>query len=422
MKQHLSIAVIGGGVAGITASYLLQKKHQVTLFEKNSYVGGHTNTIHVASGADEGLPIDTGFIVMNDRTYPLFTRFLSSLGVEKSETDMSFSYFCRETGLQYGSSGFNSLMAQRKNLLNPGHWSFLREILRFFRRTKARLAEESLHGLTLGEFIQQERFSARLTNNYLLPMSAAIWSASDHDMKGFPMEAFARFYDNHGLLSAREHPQWYFIKGGSQTYVKAFLKQFSGKVHTSSPVAAVRRTDDGIRISLAGDGEKSFDAAVIAAHADEALHMLEDPSDAERKLLSPWHYSVNRVYLHRDTSLLPPIRRAWSSWNAIREQGHDSESPMTVTYHMNRLQKLRSRFDYCVTLNPACSIKENLLLESLVYTHPVFNFAAMDTQSGLSELNGKRNTWFCGSYFGYGFHEDAVRSSVAVGRQFGVNL
>ena len=422
MKQHLSIAVVGGGVAGITAAFLLQKKHRVTLYERNDYVGGHTNTVTISSGPDSGLRVDTGFIVMNDRTYPLFSRFLSSLDVKTSKTDMSFSYYCRMTGLQYGSSGLNSLLAQRKNILNPGYWRFLGEITRFFKVVQKRLKDGSLKGLTLAEFIHQENFSSRLTDNYLLPMSAAIWSASDRDIMGFPMESFARFYDNHGLLSATKHPQWYFVTGGSRTYVEAFLKQFSGQVFTGSPVQSLHRDDSGVSIRTADGSRKDFDAVVIAVHADEALQLLEDPSEQEHHLLSPWRYSNNMVYLHNDTSLLPPNPRARSSWNTIRDHGHRSESPITVTYHMNRLQKLQSRTDYCVTLNPSRPVAEKYILDSMLYTHPVFSFAAMDTQSGLNELNGKRHTWFCGSYFGYGFHEDAVRSSVAVGRQFGVNL
>ena len=422
MKQQLSIAVVGGGVAGITAAYLLQQKHDVTLFEKNGYIGGHTNTVTIPSGPDRGLPVDTGFIVMNDRTYPLFSSFLDRLGVETSETDMSFSYYCRSTGIQYGSSGLNSLMAQRKNLLNPGYWRFLAEILRFFRTVRESLNDQSLVGLTLDDFVRREGFSRRLYNHYLLPMSAAIWSASDRDMKGFPMESFARFYENHGLLSARDHPQWYFISGGSQSYVRAFLKSFSGKVLPGMPAESIRRHESGVSITVKEGESRKFDAVVIATHADEALQLLEDPSEKEQSLLSPWKYSSNQVILHRDTSLLPPNPRARSSWNTIREEGHSTESPITVTYDMNRLQKLPGRHTYCVTLNTALPINEDQIIKSIAYTHPIFSFPAMDTQSGLHELNGQRNTWFCGSYFGYGFHEDAVRSSVEVGRRFGVEL
>ena len=236
------------------------------------------------------------------------------------------------------------------------------------------------------------------------------------------MESFARFYENHGLLSAREHPQWYFISGGSQSYVRTFLETFSGEALPGTPASSIRRHESGVSITLMEGGTREFDAVVIAAHADEALQLLEDPSAEEQDLLSPWKYSSNQVFLHRDTSLLPPNLRARSSWNTIREEGHTTQSPITVTYDMNRLQKLQSRSTYCVTLNPARPVKKEQVIESIAYTHPVFSFAAMDTQSGLNRLNGHRNTWFCGSYFGYGFHEDAVRSSVEVGRRFGVEL
>ena len=422
MNKKLSIAVVGGGIAGITSAYLLQKKHNVTLYEKNNYVGGHTNTVKVSRGPDQGLPIDTGFIVMNDKTYPLFRRFLSQLNVETAETTMSFSYFCKASGLEYGSSGLNSIMAQRKNILSPGYWKFLVEITRFFKIVRNGLESGSLKGITLGEFVQREKFSSRLANHYLLPMSAAIWSASDSDMQRFPMESFARFYENHGLLSAKVHPQWFFVKGGSQTYVRAFLKQFTGTVHTESPIRSLRRNDSGISLALPDGSRKNFDSVVIAAHADEALAMLEDASETENRLLSPWRYSTNKVYLHDDESYLPPNLRARSSWNTIREPGHGNESPITLTYDMSRLQKLNSNKTYCVTLNPARPVPAENLLESMIYTHPVFDFPAIETQTALSELNGKRNTWFCGSYFGYGFHEDAVRSSVAVARKFGVDL
>ena len=421
-KNHLSIAVIGGGVAGITAAFLLQNRHHVTLYEKNDYVGGHTHTVTIPSGPDRGLCVDTGFIVMNDRTYPLFSRFLSRLNVKTSETDMSFSYYCKSTGLQYGSGSLNSIMAQRKNMANPGYWKFLIDIIRFFRRVRQDLRNHKLKGITLDEFIRKNQFSSRFRDQYLLPMAAAVWSASDRDIKGFPMEAFARFYDNHGLLTVMDHPQWYVVTGGSQTYVTAFLNQFPGTVQAGSPVRSVRRTNSGIRLTLADGTRKPFDAVVMAVHADQALGLLEDPSGKEQRLLSPWRYSTNTVVLHTDTSLLPPNRRARASWNTVREEGHQGEWPITLTYDMTRLQKLNTKTTYCVTLNPFQPVPKAHLLETMVYTHPVFDFNAMNTQARLNELNGQQNTWFCGSYFGYGFHEDAVRSAVQVGRRFGVEL
>lgn len=422
MSNRSSIAVIGGGVAGIVSAYLLQNAHDVTLFEKNDYVGGHTHTITVQSGEDQGLPVDTGFIVMNDKTYPLFTRFLDRLQVQRSETTMSFSYYCKKTGLQYGSETLDSVFAQRKNIFRPSYWSFLYDIVRFFKVVKQQLYTERLKGISLADFLSREGFSTTFRDQYLLPMSAAIWSASYSDMGEFPMESFARFYENHGLLSVNDHPQWYFIRGGSHSYVKAFLSQFPGKVLTESPVQSVTRHSDGVDIQLKNGETKSFDRVVIAAHADEALALLSDPSRHERELLSAWRYSENKTYFHTDTSFLPPNERARSSWNAVREAGQDAVSPITVTYDMTRLQALDTSNIYCVTLNPATPIDPSKVIASMTYTHPIFDFPAIKTQSMLHQLNGEQNTWFCGSYFGYGFHEDAVRSAVNVGKDLGVEL
>lgn len=282
----LEIAVLGGGVAGIVASYLLQRKHGVALYEKNSYVGGHTNTVILAEGPDRGTPVDTGFIVLNDRTYPLFNTFLSQLGVSTGETDMSFSYTDRATGLSYASMDFDSIFAQRENLLKPSFWAFLRGILKFNNVTRKRLHEGHLAGLTLGEHLKREKITRKVAKEFVLPMAGAIWSAPDGKISDFPAETFARFYENHGLLSITDHPQWYYVTGGSQSYVKAFLKGFTGTVHTDCPISRIRRSDSGVIIQLPGGDEKRYDRVVIAAHADEALGMLSDPSPEERRLLS----------------------------------------------------------------------------------------------------------------------------------------
>jgi len=422
MDQHLKVAVIGGGVSGITAAYLLQRKHAVTLYEKNSYIGGHTHTVLIEKGPDLGMPIDTGFIVMNNRTYPLFSKLLSDLGVSISETDMSFSYYCKTTGLQYGSSGLNSLFAQRKNLFRPSFWNLLREILRFFRKTRRALKMKSLQNITLGEFIQREGFSARFAEQYVIPMASAIWSEPDDVMTEFPMETFARFFDNHGLLSAKNHPQWYYVSGGSHSYVNAFLKGFNGTVFKEKAVHSVHRIENGVKLNFQNGTTENVDRVVIAVHADEAFSMLGDPSQDERNLLSPWKYSRNRVFLHTDPSFLPPVIRARGSWNYIREDRKDPKSPITLTYDMNRLQKLKTKNNYCVTLNPKKKIPERFIIKEMEYTHPEYTFQSLATQPELKNLNGKRNTYFCGSYFGYGFHEDAVRSASDVAELFGVIL
>ena len=421
-ESGLKIAVIGGGVAGITASYLLQRRHSVTLYEKNDYVGGHTHTIVIKDGADAGTPVDTGFIVSNDRTYPLFNRFLSQLGVPLRKTQMSFSYNCRQTGLQYASSNFNSIFAQRSNLLSPSFWHMLLGITRLNSKTRQKLNQGQLEGLSLGDYLDREGFSQHLIEAYLIPMAAAIWSTPDVKMMDFPAEAFFRFFENHGLLTLTDQPQWYVVAGGSHAYVKAFLESFTGKVLTNYGITSVRRTDSGPVVRFDDDREEQYDRVVIAAHANEAYRMLADPSPDEIRLLSPWQYANNHTVLHTDISLLPSNRRAWASWNYVKERDVESGSPVTVTYHMNRLQNLKTENNYCVTLNPVNPIPGNCIIREIEYTHPMFTFDALKTQQDLPGLNGRNNTCFCGSYFGYGFHEDAVRSAVRVAEKFGIDL
>jgi predicted NAD/FAD-binding protein len=421
-RERNTIAVIGGGVAGIVASYLLQRKHGVTLFEKNDYIGGHTNTITIDDGPDQGTPVDTGFIVLNDKTYPLLNRFLSQLNVATGKTDMSFSYTDRKTGMQYASSDFNGLFADRSNLFRPSYWDFLLGILTFNRVTRERLHEGKLSGCTLGEHLQNEGIREKVVKNFVLPMAGAIWSAPDGRIVEFPAETFARFYENHGLLSVRDQPQWYFIPGGSQAYVKAFMKSFTGKIIPKCPVSQVRRTETGVILKLPDGSEEHFDRVVIAAHADDALKLLADPSPEETRLLSQWKYSANHTVLHRDIDFMPPNKRAWASWNYIRERDALDEDPVTLTYDMTRLQRLKVSERYCVTLNPQKLVSAERVIREIDHTHPIFSFEAINTQAELTRLNGNRKTYFCGSYFGYGFHEDAVRAGSNVGRLFGIDL
>jgi len=421
-ESRLKIAVIGSGVAGITASYLLQRGHDVTLYEKNDYIGGHTHTILIEEGPDAGTPVDTGFIVLNDRTYPLFNRFLSQLNVSIKKTDMSFSYACRKSGLQYASRNFNTIFAQRYNLLRPSFWQMLLGIVRLNSKTRRKLQQGNLYGLSLGEYFEQEGFGKNLIENYLIPMAAAIWSTSDAGMMDFPAESFFRFFENHGLLTITDQPQWYVIDGGSHSYVKAFLESFRGRVFKNHGVISVLRTEAGPVIRIENGEEEQYDRVIIAAHADEACRMLADPSPDEIRLLSPWQYIANDTLLHTDISLLPSNHRAWASWNYMRENERESEFPVRVTYHMNRLQHLTTEKHYCVTLNPGKTIRREHIIRDLAYTHPLFTFEALKSQKELATLNGRRNTYFCGSYLGSGFHEDAVRSAVKVAERFGIEL
>ncbi|MBI3296519.1 MAG: FAD-dependent oxidoreductase [Elusimicrobia bacterium] len=409
MSARSEVAVIGGGVAGVAAAYLLSRRHHVTLFERNAYVGGHTLTVTVSDGPDAGTPVDMGFIVLNDRTYPLLHSLLSEWGVKWRWADMSFGYWDEASGLMYAGKDFDSLFAQRRNLLRPSYWRLLADIVRFGNRARADLRAGSFGQRTLGRWLEDGGFGPDLARHYVVPMGSAIWSAPLGELLDFPAELFARFFDNHGLLDLRDRPRWQTIPGGSHSYVKAFLKLFPGDVFTESPVASLRRKPASAVVRLADGRERRFDAAVVAAHADEALALLADPTPEERRLLGAWRYHPNRVVLHDDASVLPPERRAWASWNYRRPACPSAGA--TLTYDMTHLQGLKTRGRWCVTLNEDRDLRGTV--RSLSLHHPAFTFESARTQPALASLNGIRRTWFCGSYFGYGFHEDAVRSAFA---------
>lgn len=416
------VAVIGGGVAGIVAAHILQRRHEVTLFEQNDYLGGHTRTIVLTEGPDAGTAVDTGFIVLNDHTYPTFHRFLAQLEVPVRFADMSFGFHSEPDNLQYAGTSLNGLFAQRSNLLRPAFWRMLWDIRGFCQNARRDLREGRLAGETLGEYVRRGGYSRAFLDHYLLPMGGAIWSASSGKMLEFPAPALIRFFENHGLLSLKDRPRWQTVVNGSHTYVRKFLEGFRGTVHLACPVLGIRREADGVQVRLRDGSVQHFDKAVVAAHADQALRMLEDPSPEEQRLLGVWSYSVNHTVLHTDPRVMPSNRRAWASWNYTRERPGGSETPVSVTYHMNRLQGLTTRRDYFVTLNRHQAIAEHHILKEMEYTHPQFTAASMATQAELPSLNGPRNTYFCGSYFGFGFHEDAVKSGVAVARAFGLEL
>ena len=415
-----NIGIIGAGVAGLTAAYLLQKKHNITLFEKNDYVGGHTHTIVIPEGPDAGIPVDTGFIVMNHKNYPVFTKLLAKLGVELRDSIMSFGYHDEVTGLEYSSLHFNGLFAQRRNLFNPRFYSMLFEIMRFFREAPVALEEGNLVGLTLRDYFSKNNFSAYFIEHHILPMGCAIWSTPADTMLDFPAESFIRFYKNHGLLSVSGQPQWRTVVGGSHSYVKKILADFKGKIFNNKHITSVKRVDGMITVFTQDGQQFDFDKVIIAAHADEAFAMLADPSDDELNFLSPWCYNKNHTILHTDVSVMPANRRVWSSWNFIRES--EGDNALSLTYNMNLLQGLSANEHYFVTLNRRKPIPHNKIIAEMLYTHPIYTADSMKTQKYLPSLNGKLNTWFCGSYFGYGFHEDAVRSAVDVARDFGIEL
>ncbi|MDX6769249.1 MAG: FAD-dependent oxidoreductase [Elusimicrobiota bacterium] len=416
----MRVAVIGSGVAGIVSAWELSKAGwEVALYEKERRLGGHTHTVVVEDGPDAGTPVDTGFIVCNDRTYPGFHRFLAELGVGWRWSDMSFGYHDENSGLQYAGTGPSGLFAQRSNLLSPAYWRLLAGIVRFNAPALKDLERGAFSGLTLGEYLARRGFARAVVEHYVLPIGAAIWSTGLDGMRDFPAEAFVRFFKNHGLLSLTDRVRWQTVVGGSHAYLKAFRARFPGEVLSGAPVESLRRlAGGGVEVTARGSAPRVFDRAVVAAHADEALALLADPSPEERELLGAWSYSKNRVLLHTDASFLPADPRARASWNYRRVAGEDGSGPASLTYDMNRLQGLKAAKTWLVTLNPRREPAPGALVRELAYAHPTYTFRSLRTQARLPSLNGRRSTWFCGSYFGSGFHEDAVRSALAVARDF----
>ena len=412
----MKIAIIGTGISGMVAAWYLQREHSITVFEANDYVGGHTHTVTVEK---DGRPyaIDTGFIVFNKRTYPNFCKLLDLLGVESQESEMSFSVKCERTGLEYCGTSLNTLFAQRTNLFRPSFLQMLMEILRFNRQSPQLLSEDS-SDISLGDYLDRGHYSETFRENYLIPMGAAIWSTSPSKMLEFPARYFIQFLVNHGLVTLTDRPIWRTIVGGSWRYIDRLTESFRDRIRLNCPVISVRRNEDHVNVTSAS-GPEQFDQVVFATHGDQALRLLSDPSAVEREVLTPFVCSKNIAVLHTDASLLPKRRRAWASWNY-----HLSNSPLdapSVTYQMNILQRLNSTETFCVTLNREAAIRPDKILGRFVYEHPIYSPGAVLSQRRHSEISSIRHrTHFCGAYWGFGFHEDGVKSALVVAKAFGI--
>lgn len=409
----MKLAVIGSGISGLVAAAKLHRRCQLTLFEANDYLGGHTHTVDVESDGQR-YAIDTGFIVYNERNYPLFTRLLDDLGVASQPTSMSFSVHDERNGLEYCGSNLWTLFSQRRNLFRPGFYRLLADILKFNRLARC-WTEGAPVPLTVGEFLAREGFSRTFAEHYLLPMGAAIWSCPMGRFAEFPIQFVAEFFHNHGLLDLMDRPRWRVIQGGSRTYVEALTKPFRDCIRLRTPVERVLRRPEGIVVVPRQHPAEVFDHVIFACHSDQALRLLGDHATAtEREVLSAFPYQKNVVVLHTDTSLLPRRRRAWASWN-YRVTASGSASPVaTVTYNMNILQGLRSHQTFCVTLNAEEQIAPERILRRFIYHHPVFTLSRAQAQARHSELLDADRASFCGAYWGNGFHEDGVRSALAV--------
>ncbi|MBY6197453.1 NAD(P)/FAD-dependent oxidoreductase [Vibrio hangzhouensis] len=411
----MKIAIIGTGISGLTCGYHLHKEHDVTLFEANDYIGGHTATVDVEV---EGklYSVDTGFIVYNDRTYPNFIKMMNEVGVRGIATQMSFSVKNAENGLEYNGHTISTLFAQKRNLLNPQFYRFILEILRFNKLAKqaAQHAQQTLDSQTLGAFLSENKFSDYFVQNYILPMGAAIWSSTLADMRAFPLRFFLRFFLNHGLLDVVDRPQWYVIEGGSRAYIEPLTEGFAQNIRLNSPVTSVKRDSAGVMITSKGESER-FDQVIFACHSDQALQMLNEPTVCEREVLGAMQYQDNEVVLHCDESLLPESRAAWASWNYALDGTEEEQSRLpTLTYDMNILQHIDSMTTFCVSLNSSAKITKDKVLRTFNYSHPVFTTESIQAQARRKELWGKNNTWFCGAYWYNGFHEDGVKSALDV--------
>ncbi|MCL1089986.1 FAD-dependent oxidoreductase [Shewanella profunda] len=414
-----NIAIVGTGISGLTCGHLLSESHKVTVFEANDYIGGHTATVDIEHQGQD-YAIDTGFIVFNDRTYPRFERLLARLKVKILPTEMSFSVHNTLTGLEYNGHHFASLFAQKRNIFNPRFWAFLREILRFNKNCKAIYQQDTYPEGNLGDYLDREHFSSFFAEHYILPMGAAIWSSSIEDMRGFSLRFFIRFFEHHGLLNVSDRPQWYVLEGGSRSYIPDLIAPFKESIHLNSPVTAIERQDNGVRLLVKGEWLE-FDEVILACHSDQALSMLMDPTSTEKAVLGDLQYQDNDVVLHTDTRILPQRRAAWASWN-YRLDG-DLKRPASVTYNMNILQQLPANAPtFCITLNQSELIDEAKVLRRFTYAHPVFNEASLKAQARREEISGHNHTHFAGAYWHNGFHEDGVRSALDVCAHFGVEL
>ena len=417
----LNIGVIGGGISGIAAAWLLSRRHSVTLIEKEPQLGGHTHTHFLDSGPDAGTPIDMGFIVLNDRNYPTLITLFRQWGVRVQDSDMSFGFEDKDLGFYYSSDVPRGLFARRRNLISPSFWRLIWDIFRF-NRIATRELETELGHLTLGQFLQKYGFSKAYIDFHIVPLSAAVWSTPSENILDFPAESILRFYYHHGLLKLANRPQWKTVVGGSVSYIQAFEKRFQGGVKKAMPVRHVKRMTDKVKVILENRTEMDFDCVVLATHADISLRLLLNPDPDETRVLGKWTYTQNHVTLHTDIQVMPPRRSAWASWSYVRFGGKQLKPVMNMSYYMNRLQQLKTTKDYFVTLNGDAWIDPNRRIQSVIFDHPRYTFESLSTHKELDSINGKDRIFYCGAYCGFGFHEDGARSGLAVARKFGIGL
>lgn len=413
------IAIIGSGISGLTAAYLLNKEHEVTVFEAGDYIGGHTHTVPVTLDGKD-FKVDTGFIVCNDRNYPNFLKFMNKLNVNIQPTEMSFSVRNNVMDLEYNGHNLSTLFSQRKNFFRPSFYGLVSQILRFNKVSKLAVEEGAITDITLDDFVAHHKFDSAFRDNYLLPMVAAIWSCSVDQAGKFPLEFFLSFFHNHGLLDIKNRPQWYVLKGGSSSYIEPMTAGFSERIKLSTPVHAVMRNENQVQVQTDA-GVEEFDQVIMACHSDQALDLLEQPSPKEELILGAMAYQNNDVILHNDESIMPRKALSWASWNFLAGEASSNEPPV-VTYCMNILQGLICPKPFLVSLNARHKIDPQKILQEFNYTHPVFSKESMAAQRRRQEICGTDRIHYCGAYWYSGFHEDGVRSALDVCDRFGIRL
>ncbi len=413
--RRQNIAVIGSGIAGMSAAWLLSQRHDVTLYEKNDRLGGHSNTVMVNTSLGP-TPVDTGFIVYNDLTYPNLVAMFEHLGVPTKRSDMSFGVSLNGGRMEYSSVGAAAFLCGGRNLMSPRFWSMTWDLLRFYRDAPLEMLRSRDEMISLGDYLKRRGYGDAFKDDHLLPQAAAIWSASLADIHHYPACAFVRFFENHGLLKLKGRPEWSTVEGGSRAYVEKLTAPYAARARLNTGAVSVRRDAGGVVIRDAQGHTARYDDVVIAAHGDEALAMLEDPSAEERRLLGAFRYVKNRAVLHTDRSLMPRREALWASWNYV---GNNPAGGCVVSYWMNKLQRIESREQLFLTLNPRVMPAPETILYETDYDHPLFDAAAIRAQEQLWSLQGQRNTWFCGAYFGAGFHEDGLQAGLAVAEQLG---
>ena len=406
----MKIAVIGSGISGLSAAYFLSKTNKVDLFEQSDHFGGHSYTYDIRE-YEKIISVDLGFIVFNELTYPNLIKFFNELKVPFEKSNMSFSVSIKNTNIEYGGSGFNSIFANRFNLFNLNFLKMIKEIISFYNYAPS-LLNQKIEEETLGNYLTRSNLSKHFIGCSIVPMVGAIWSMPFNKAKEMPLKLFLNFFINHGLFKLKNRPQWYTVTNRSRTYVKKIIERISGEVFKNYKVNKISRSADNVRISL-GSEYLDYDHVVLASHADQSLNILEDPTEKEKETLGKFTYVSNNAFLHIDENLMPLRKKAWSSWNSITK-----DKKTCVTYWLNKLQNLKTKKNYFLTLNPVEKIEENKIIKKINFTHPYFNNENVKSQKNLNLIQGKKRTWFCGSYFGYGFHEDGLKSSLELIKNF----